>query len=69
MHPRRLRCSSLAYDEYASFLTPCRRGASRLRCLAEGSGSLFQQEVGRGPSPWALLVASIDASVSSLVLT
>jgi len=51
MHPRRLRCSSLAYDEYAALLAPRARGVSALRCRAGGSGSLFQQEVGGGPSP------------------
>jgi len=30
MHPASLRCSSLAYDEYASLLTPCDAGASAL---------------------------------------
>jgi len=45
MHPRRLRCSSLATDEVAALLTPCRRGASAARCHPEGSALLLQQEI------------------------
>jgi len=30
MHPGRLRCSSLAYDEYAALVAPCQPGASAL---------------------------------------
>jgi len=50
MHPRWLRCSSLAYDEYASLLAPRHRGASRLRCRAGAWAPLVEGEVGCGPS-------------------
>jgi len=36
MHPASLRCSSLAYDEYASLLTPCDAGASALAHACSG---------------------------------
>jgi hypothetical protein len=38
--PAGLRCSSLAYDEYASLLAPCPRGASPL-ALGTGGSAAF----------------------------
>jgi len=45
MHPASLRCSSLAYDEYASLLAPCDAGASPLAPpgILEAAASLLEE--------------------------